>query len=698
MINFRSALLFVLAVLIVQVNMASAAGIPAERPISGVVKFDPARYSQNGFHQLDEIRLFSDIGPNIRTNQDNSGNSQNETTIARNPLNPFNLIGGANDYRNGEVDGGYYYTLNGGQTWGDGTLCCWPSLDAQGDPAMTCDADGNFYYAVISFDRYTPDNGIYVSKSTNGGANWGNPVPIIEHFGDPYAPFEDKEYIAADITNSPYRNNVYVSWTSFDFAYPILFSRSTNGGVSYSTPVDISGYDYCQGSVPAVGPNGEVYVAWLAYSSPSSIRLVKSTNGGASFGSEVIVANITEIPDPLPPTDFRDNSFPSIAVDISGKTYNGYIHIVWADYRNNDADIYYSRSTNGGTTWSTAVRVNDDPFGNGKDQFFPWISADPNGNVHLFFYDRRDASNNVNFHGYYTRSTNGGATWSANERVTSVSSNPYTDFGGQFIGDYNGITSVAHKAHPLWTDTRNGNQDIYTSKISWGTAPVASIGMMPNNTPITIPPGGGSFTYTGVLGNNTASPASVDVWLKLTLPNGTPYGPLLNYNNVPLAANQVLSVSGINQAVPSYAPAGAYTYWALVGDFPLTVMDSVGFRFTKQGVVNNAVNDQEWALSGWGFDSGPMDALLPEAIMLLDNYPNPFNATTTITYNLPISGDVDLEVYNLLGQKVTTLVDGRVEAGQHSVSWDAANYSSGIYFYKLSAGEKSYTKRLTLLK
>jgi hypothetical protein len=78
--------------------------------------------------------------------------------------------------------------------------------------------------------------------------------------------------------------------------------------------------------------------------------------------------------------------------------------------------------------------------------------------------------------------------------------------------------------------------------------------------------------------------------------------------------------------------------------------------------------------------------------------PNPFNAETVIAFDLPEAGQVSLEVYNLMGQKVATLIDGNMPAGQHSVTWDASRFASGIYFYKLTAGDKIITKRMTLLK
>lgn len=82
----------------------------------------------------------------------------------------------------------------------------------------------------------------------------------------------------------------------------------------------------------------------------------------------------------------------------------------------------------------------------------------------------------------------------------------------------------------------------------------------------------------------------------------------------------------------------------------------------------------------------------------LSNYPNPFNTTTVINYNLPISAYIKSEIYSLLGQKVATLVNEKQQAGYKSVIWDASKLSSGIYFYKLTAGDYTQTKRMMLVK
>ena len=89
---------------------------------------------------------------------------------------------------------------------------------------------------------------------------------------------------------------------------------------------------------------------------------------------------------------------------------------------------------------------------------------------------------------------------------------------------------------------------------------------------------------------------------------------------------------------------------------------------------------------------------LPAEVALFDNYPNPFNASTVIKYDLPQTSTVTLIIYDLLGRHVATLLDGRQPAGSHSVTWRADNQPSGIYFYRLSAGETTFTKKLTLLK
>jgi hypothetical protein len=89
---------------------------------------------------------------------------------------------------------------------------------------------------------------------------------------------------------------------------------------------------------------------------------------------------------------------------------------------------------------------------------------------------------------------------------------------------------------------------------------------------------------------------------------------------------------------------------------------------------------------------------LPTAFGLNQNYPNPFNPSTNIEFALPVAADVRISVYNVLGQQVATIVNENMDAGEHTVAWDATNYSSGMYFYRISANDFSETKKMVLLK
>ncbi len=216
------------------------------------------------------------------------------------------------------------------------------------------------------------------------------------------------------------------------------------------------------------------------------------------------------------------------------------------------------------------------------------------------------------------------------------------------------------------------------------------VDMETDSYPINVPPGG-SFGLTGIIGNPSLEPIITDVWVGVR--NGSAFIQLYDFRNIILNAGQYVSAHLV-QNVPVSADPGVYGYAAFCGDFDgWSVCDSASFEFTITGAPL-ARGAMEWTLEGgWG---GVAEK--PTDYALIANYPNPFNAATTIVYQLPESGDVNLSVYNIAGQRVETLVSGLMETGNHRANWDASNYSSGIYFYKLTAGEKVFTRRMTLLK
>ena len=92
------------------------------------------------------------------------------------------------------------------------------------------------------------------------------------------------------------------------------------------------------------------------------------------------------------------------------------------------------------------------------------------------------------------------------------------------------------------------------------------------------------------------------------------------------------------------------------------------------------------------------EVIIQNSKLNIQNYPNPFNPETNIVFDISTGSNVLLEIYNVKGQKVTTLVNGPFEAGSHKVTWNAKDQSSGIYLLRFNTTEKSETKKLILLK
>lgn len=393
-------------------------------------------------------------------------NTPEEVSIAINPTNPLNLAAGANiDY--------YYYSTNGGLSWTQGRLTS-SAYRVYGDPCLVYDALGNLYYGHLSnppSPGYWIDR-IVVQKSTNGGVNWNDGAGI--GFSPPRKN-QDKEWLIADMTNSPYRHNLYVSWTEFDYygstaptdSSRILFSRSTDAGITWSTPVRLSDRagdcvdedNTVEGAVPAVGPNGEVYTSW---SGPLGIMFDKSTDGGVTWGSDVFVSTQPGGWDFMIPGIYRCNGMPITVCDVSNSPYRGTIYINWSDQRNglSNTDVFISKSTDGGTTWSPARMVNNDLTS--AQQFFTWMTIDQTtGYVYTVFYDRRGTAANAT-DVYVARSTDGGETFSN----FKVSQSSFTPTSSVFFGDYTGIAAHNRKIYPIWMRLDGSALSVWTAIIN----------------------------------------------------------------------------------------------------------------------------------------------------------------------------------------------------------------------------------------
>jgi hypothetical protein len=190
-----------------------------------------------------------------------------------------------------------------------------------------------------------------------------------------------------------------------------------------------------------------------------------SLDGGQTFASPALVDPVYDICPrvvdescSLYHTSFRVNSYPSIATDAT----TGQLYVTWGDYRNGDADIMLSRSDDGGRSWLGPFRVNGDATTN--DQLFPWVAVDAAGTVYVAYYDRRDDPRNYLLHTYVSTSPRGAFHFDGGRRVTEQPINADVQFP-TFFGDYIGIAASNQLSHPIWTDTRRGQQDIFTAAV-----------------------------------------------------------------------------------------------------------------------------------------------------------------------------------------------------------------------------------------
>jgi hypothetical protein len=377
------------------------------------------------------------------------------------------------------------------------------------DPSVAADLDGNFYICALMLDNSNFDTSVYVFKSIDGGRTFGDPTPVVLDIGNPNPRLIDKCYMTVDASSSsPFKNTVYAVWTIKaiqDSGQDLSVIRSAHrrpGDAGFSEPKTISHPGIMIGASLATGPNGEFYAAWIGL--PAQIILFNaSTDGGVTFLPTDVTTSDVDIHDlvgsleePSPALRIlgmeRMHSYPVLDVDRSTGPNRGSIYVAWAETLNRrNADIFVEKlpPPNGGNPQhSSPVKVNND--GSGTDPFFPWLSVDPaNGWVEVGFYDRRDDPNDLLNNMYLARSTDGGATFGENTRVSAVSSDPriQSQVGGVFgsfigLGDYLGMAATRGKAHMFWTDTRRGKQDVFYGQIDFTQSPPPPGDAPPNDT------------------------------------------------------------------------------------------------------------------------------------------------------------------------------------------------------------------------
>jgi hypothetical protein len=473
------------------------------------------------------------------------GRQGNEVTIAVNPQNPREVVGGAKDYYPTDagqcVWDGVYVTHDGGRTTFqdrsfDGSP--WRALSDPAtfkpnyasqywcttDPVAYYSADGkSFYYLLMAYQgdpltaSKTCENVCNTPVGSGAVNDWAfnraiQIVAVSHDGGDTFTTFtgvfegsypvmfHDKGWVAASNDGT-----IHVMWLAS--AVPgNLYFRSTDGGSTYLDPFVVAGPldDSGQGSFVDVGPGKEVYAGWTG----ASINLRRSLDEGSTWLpiQHVLAPHNAAVPG-LSDRD-RRGGFAAMATDryadsplvnsvyfafqdscqaplwsADCKDSAGQTDLAKAKDGENRANVYVVASHDGGKTFGTPVRVNDDAGPDGLSnpdayQFMPAVSVSPGGVVDVQWFDTRDGGrattanqDHARISQYYSYSLDGGKTWSRNVEGRELADGGWDPAlchhqdGKIFFGDYQDIDSSWPAAHLVWPDTRDGSCKVYTATL-----------------------------------------------------------------------------------------------------------------------------------------------------------------------------------------------------------------------------------------
>ncbi len=433
-------------------------------------------------------------------------NPHNETSIAVNPTNTQNILGGANDYQLGINPGGHigetilsraHVSFDGGRTWSEYPIRSNSSYQATGDPAVAFDATGHAYYATLGFRFTGPVNttnpDIVVANSGDGGKTWES-VRVASGSGNSGSVGDllDKEYIAAWGAG-----NAIVTYGDFRLLQKGAFSTGQiyatvthDFGRTWTAPVVISGaLDQAFVSVPTVAADGRIYVAFLNTTDLVTGRddyevvEVSPATGARVAGPFKVATTIdgrTDYPIALGSQTYQDSVFRTWAAGniTADPTNAAHLAVVWSDMRNStlpapadpyvaktNSDVIVSQSFDRGRTWSAPVALTLP-----RDQWMPWGAYDGAGRLRIGTFDRQyDSANHLYGYTLATETAAGSLTFGTMQVSTALSDptrdnlwfavtlNPSFPAANAFIGDYSNIAvvpGVAGGVVSYWTDLR----------------------------------------------------------------------------------------------------------------------------------------------------------------------------------------------------------------------------------------------------
>jgi hypothetical protein len=503
--------------------------------------------------------LGATAGTNVRTSGAQTV-SRSESDIRINYWNPLKIIAASNNIGGSGMQGQYYST-DGGVTWGQSNLPLASGDAFHSDPTVDWSSDGTAWSTTMGINSAQTVLKVQSYKSTNGGATWTFDGTIS---GTQTNTDKQMQWVDHSAT-SAFANNNYVIWHNGN---PAFMNRRTSTG--WGTPIQVSdgqATGTCIGADVKTNSAGDVF-GFFPDTGSRGIFVVKSTNGGTSYGTPVKIR-----------TTFRgyDIGVPSFnsrraLVYVSGGAYkNGAtnnVYAVWTDLSGDTGcasttsepgsnvsstcktRVWFTRSTDGGATWSAAVKLNNQSGLN--DQFNPFLAVDEtNGNVGAIYYDTVADAGRKKVDVYYQLSSDGGATWQAAVKVTTAMTDETvagSDSGNQF-GDYNSLSGFGNAFFPSWTDRRNNaKEEIWTAKVTTSTTATFSISGNAGTTGATLSTSGGSATSDGS-SNYTIANLAAGTYTVTPSKSGCTFSPTSSSVTITTA-----NVTGVNFTASCTAP------------------------------------------------------------------------------------------------------------------------------------------------